>query len=58
MTPAVQSIIALAIVALAAIWLVRRSFAKKKAGGCGSDCGSGCPTSEVKAAAATINRRK
>lgn len=56
MTPAVQSILALVIVAFAAIWLVRRSLAKKKAGGCAGDCG--CPSSELKAAAATVNRRK
>ena len=55
MSPALQSIIALAIVALAAIWLVRRSLAKKKAG-CAGDCG--CPSSEVKSAAAAVNRRK
>ena len=56
MTPAVQSLLALAIVAFAVIWLVRRSLAKKKAGGCAGDCG--CPASEVKAAAATVSRRK
>ena len=56
MTPALQSILALAIVACAAVWLVRRSLAKKKAGGCAGDCG--CPSSEVKAAAASASRRK
>jgi hypothetical protein len=56
MSPALQSILALAIVAFAVIWLVRRSLAKKKASGCGDDCG--CPASEVKAAAAAVNRRK
>jgi len=55
MSPALQTILALVIVALAAIWLVRRSLAKKKAGGCGGECG--CPASEVKAAAATVKRR-
>ncbi|RFC50543.1 MAG: Virus attachment protein p12 family protein [Verrucomicrobia bacterium] len=54
MTPAVQSILALALVAFAVIWLVRRSLAKKKAGGCDGDCG--CPASEVKSAA--VSRRK
>lgn len=54
MTPAIQSILALAVVAFAVIWLVRRSLAKKKAGGCGGDCG--CPASEVKSAA--VSRRK
>jgi hypothetical protein len=56
MSPALQSLFALAIVAFAVIWLVRRSLAKKKAGGCGNDCG--CPASEVKTAAAAVNRRK
>jgi hypothetical protein len=55
MSPALQTILALALVALAATWLVRRSLAKKKAG-CGGDCG--CPASEVKAAAASLPRRK
>ena len=54
MSSALQSIIALAIVAIAAIWLVRRSLAKKKAG-CGGECG--CPASDVKAVAAKVNRR-
>jgi hypothetical protein len=49
MNPTAQTLLALAIVAGAAVWLVRRSFAKKKAGGCGGDCG--CPSSEIKAAA-------
>jgi cobalamin synthase len=55
MNPAAQSILALAIVGCAAVWLVRRSLAKKKTGGCGGDCG--CPSSEVKAAAAKISRK-
>ena len=47
MSPALQTIIALAIVALAATWLVLRALAKKKNPGCGGDCG--CPTSDLKA---------
>ena len=43
MSPALQSIFALAIVALAATWLVRRSLAKKKNCGCGDDCGAVSP---------------
>ena len=54
MSPTLQSILALAIVALAVIWLVRRALAKRKNPGCGGDCG--CPSSEVKAAAAKILR--
>ena len=55
MGPTLQSILALAIVAFAVTWLVRRSLAKKKSS-CGGDCG--CPASEVKAAAATVKRRE
>ena len=46
MSPALQSIVALAVVALAATWLVLRALAKKKTPGCGGDCG--CPSSELK----------
>jgi hypothetical protein len=46
MTPQLQSVAALFIVALAATWLVWRMLRKKKSG-CGGDCG--CPTSEFKA---------
>jgi hypothetical protein len=41
-----QTIIALAIVALAATWLVARSFAKKKNSGCGGSCGAVSPEIE------------
>jgi cobalamin synthase len=44
--PSVQTILALVIVALAAGWLIWRAFAKKKAGGCGGDCG--CASSDLK----------
>jgi hypothetical protein len=39
-------LVALALVALAATWLVRRALAKKKHPGCGGDCG--CPSAELK----------
>jgi FeoB-associated Cys-rich membrane protein len=40
MSPQLQTIVALAVVALAAIWLARRALVKKKtATGCGGDCG-------------------
>ena len=52
MSPTLQTILALAVVALAAAWLVRRSLAKRKHPGCGDDCG--CPATEVKARAAKI----
>jgi hypothetical protein len=54
MSPQLQTLAALVVVALAAAWLVRRSLAKKKNPGCGSDCG--CASSDVKAAAAKIAR--
>ena len=41
MSPAAQTLAALALVAVAATWLVRRALAKKKHPGCGGDCG--CP---------------
>jgi len=41
-----QTIIALAIVAGAAIWLVARAIAKRRKPGCGGDCN--CPTQELK----------
>jgi hypothetical protein len=46
-TPAIQTILALIVVAGAAAWLVMRSLAKRKNPGCGGDCG--CPTDELKA---------
>lgn len=46
MSPAVQSIVALAVVAFAAVWLVLRSLAKNKKPGCGGDCG--CSSSDLK----------
>ena len=39
MSPELQTVLALALVALAAGWLVRRALAKRKKPGCGSGCG-------------------
>ena len=39
MSPQLQTVVALALVALAAAWLGWRWFAKRKNPGCGSDCG-------------------
>jgi hypothetical protein len=47
MSPPLQTLVALVIVALAATWLVRRALAKKKNPGCGGDCG--CATTGLKA---------
>ena len=48
MSPAFQTLAALAIVAIAAIWLVLRALAKKKNPGCGGDCG--CPAQKLPSA--------
>jgi len=47
MTSEVQTLTALALVALAASWLVLSALAKRRKPGCGGDCG--CPTDELKA---------
>ena len=54
MSPTLQSILALAIVAVAVTWLVRRSIAKKKSGGCGDDCSAVSP--EMKKLQARLKR--
>jgi hypothetical protein len=46
MTAEIQSLLALAMVAVAATWLVLRAIAKRKNPGCGGDCG--CSSSEIK----------
>ena len=46
MSPTFQSIVALSVVAVAAIGLVLRAFARRKNPGCGGDCG--CATSALK----------
>ncbi len=43
MSPEFQTIAALALVALAATWLILRANAKRKHPGCGSDCGAVSP---------------
>jgi hypothetical protein len=47
MNSTIQTFLALAVVAVAATWLVLRSLAKTKNPGCGGDCG--CATDELKA---------
>jgi hypothetical protein len=47
MTAGVQTVLALAIVALAAAWLVRRAVVKKKNSGCGGECA--CPSQKISA---------
>jgi hypothetical protein len=48
MSPALQTLAALAVVAVAATWLVLRALAKKKTPGCGGDCG--CPSQKFPSA--------
>ncbi len=55
MSPQLQTILALAIVAIAAVWLIRRALAKRKHPGCGSDCGAVSP--EVKKLQARLRHR-
>jgi hypothetical protein len=47
MTPQLQSVLALIVVAVAVTWMIARTLAKRKKPGCGGDCG--CPPSEFKA---------
>ncbi len=44
-----QTIVALAVVALAALWLTRRMIRQRKHPGCSDDCG--CPATELREAA-------
>jgi hypothetical protein len=43
MSSTFQTISALAIVALAVVWLIARAVAKRRNPGCGSDCGAVSP---------------
>lgn len=47
MGPELQTYLALAVVAIAAVGLVWKYAGKRKAGGCGGDCG--CATTDLKA---------
>jgi hypothetical protein len=46
MSADVQTLLALAVVALAALYLVRSAFARRRKGGCAS--GGSCPTDRFK----------
>jgi FeoB-associated Cys-rich membrane protein len=46
MSPHLQTLAALLLVAAAAAWLFLRGRVKKKNPGCGGDCG--CPTNDLK----------
>jgi hypothetical protein len=43
MSPQLQTIAALVVVAVAATWLIARTVAKRKNPGCGDDCGAVSP---------------
>lgn len=46
MSPALQSLLALLVVAAAAAGLLWRTFHRKRRAGCGGDCG--CPAGDLK----------
>jgi hypothetical protein len=46
MSPEIQTIAALVVVAITAVWLVARAIAKRRKPGCGGECA--CPTQELK----------
>lgn len=54
MNPAVQTIVALAVVAVAAIWLLIRALRHDASHGCGGECGAVSP--EVKKLQARLKR--
>jgi hypothetical protein len=47
MSSAIQTIVALIIVAIAATWLIARAVARRKGSACSDDCG--CAATELKA---------
>jgi len=55
MSSSLQTILALAIVATAATWLIWRAIAARKHPGCGSDCGAVSP--EIKKLQARLKHR-
>lgn len=55
MSPQIQTIVALAIVAITAAWLVLRAVVKKKNSGCGGSCGAVSP--EIRKLQAHLKRQ-
>ena len=55
MTPEIQTLLSLLVVALAAAGLVWRAYRKRKHHGCGSDCGAVSP--EMKKLQARLTRK-
>ena len=56
MNAELQSILALAIVAVTAAWFVVRAIAKRKNPGCGTDCGAVSP--EIRKLQARLKRSR
>ena len=56
MSPSIQTIVALAIVAVTVIWLVRRTLRKDPDHGCGSSGACGAVSPEVKKLRARLKR--
>ena len=54
MSPQLQTILALVIVAAAAVWLIARAVAKRKQPGCGTECGAVSP--EIRKLQARLKR--
>lgn len=55
MSPTLQTVLALVIVGLAAMWLVRRVLARRSQGSCGPTCGAVSP--EAKRLQSHLRRR-
>ncbi len=56
MSSNLQTLLAFAVVLIAALWLARRALAKKKSGGCGGDCCAVSP--EVKKLQAQLKQSR
>lgn len=56
MSSNLQTLLAFAVVLIAALWLARRALAKKKSGGCGGDCCAVSP--EVKKLQARLKQSR
>ena len=54
MSPGLQSLAALLIVATAACWLAVRSFSRGRKPGCGGDCG--CPSGDLRSRARDLGK--
>ena len=55
MSPQLQTILALVVVAVAVAWLILRALAKRRNPGCGDDCGAVSP--EIRRLQARLKKR-